>query len=144
MHDNTLLLFNKYATAYSRRNDRALEVGPGRSPSAIQQAINNPLIGWESAGWPTFEFLNVLNRGCPTRRPVTGGLGRKSPDTISIVTHPSPNDGWGILFRGSAGGPAPMTFTAVKECKSPAYINDESPRVPPNSGSGASQFGSVH
>lgn len=50
MHDNTLLLFNKYATGYFHPGSHVLEVGPGRSPTAIQLAIGDSSIRWETAG----------------------------------------------------------------------------------------------
>jgi SAM-dependent methyltransferase len=50
MHDNTLLLFNKYAKHYFRPNARVLEVGPGRPPSALQRAVGDVSICWETAG----------------------------------------------------------------------------------------------
>jgi SAM-dependent methyltransferase len=50
MHDNTLLLFNKYAKHYFQPNVRVLEVGPGLPPSAIQLAVGDASVRWETAG----------------------------------------------------------------------------------------------
>ena len=50
MHQNTLLLFNKYARHYFRPNMRVLEVGPRRPPSEIQRAVGDSSIRWETVG----------------------------------------------------------------------------------------------
>lgn len=56
MHDNTLLLFEKYAKHYFRPNARVLEVGPGRPPSALQLAVGDISIRWETAGMETTTY----------------------------------------------------------------------------------------
>lgn len=50
MHNNTLLLFNKYAKSYFKPNSRVIEVGPDGPPSSLQQSVGDSSIQWESVG----------------------------------------------------------------------------------------------
>src|SRR5215472_4088204 len=50
MHDNTLLLFNKYARRYFQPNAHVVEIGPGRRPSRLELAVEGIPTCWETAG----------------------------------------------------------------------------------------------
>lgn len=51
MHENTLLLFKKYAQAYFQPHMRVLEVGPDGPPSTLQRTVGDVSIRWETAGF---------------------------------------------------------------------------------------------
>jgi SAM-dependent methyltransferase len=50
VHDNTLLLFHKYARPYFRPNLHVVEIGPDGPPSTLQQTVADASIRWETAG----------------------------------------------------------------------------------------------
>lgn len=51
MHDNTLLLFKKYAQSYFQPNMRVLEVGPDGPPSTLERTVGDGSLLWETAGF---------------------------------------------------------------------------------------------
>ena len=52
MHKNSRLLFEKYARAYFRPDQRVLEIGPDRAPSTYRSIVG------ETAAWDTLDFAS--------------------------------------------------------------------------------------
>lgn len=48
MHQNTQLLFKKYALPYFKPGTRVLEIGPNRNPSAFQDILKNDSLVWHT------------------------------------------------------------------------------------------------
>lgn len=48
MHDNSRLLFEKYATGHFHPSSRVLEIGPDRFPSTYQSIIGDDSITWDT------------------------------------------------------------------------------------------------
>lgn len=48
MHENSRLLFQKYAHPYFQPNLRVLEIGPDSFPSTYQAMVNDPSLVWDT------------------------------------------------------------------------------------------------
>ena len=48
MHANSILIFEKYAKQYFRRNIKVLEIGPDKFPSSYKEIINDNSIKWDT------------------------------------------------------------------------------------------------
>lgn len=48
MHDNSVLLFKKYAREHFCNGMRVLEIGPDKFPSTYQSIVGDPSIGWDT------------------------------------------------------------------------------------------------
>ncbi|MDK2408325.1 methyltransferase domain-containing protein [Aphanizomenon sp. PH219] len=48
MHNNSILLFKKYALSYFKPNIHVLEIGPDGFPSTYQSTVNDSSITWET------------------------------------------------------------------------------------------------
>ncbi|MFM6270267.1 MAG: hypothetical protein ACKPFA_27785, partial [Dolichospermum sp.] len=48
MHNNSILLFKKYALSYFKPNIHVLEIGPDGFPSTYQSIVNDSSIIWET------------------------------------------------------------------------------------------------
>src|SRR5712671_1897710 len=48
MHDNSKLLFAKYATGYFQPPCRVLEIGPDRFPSSYRAIVDSPQVQWDT------------------------------------------------------------------------------------------------
>ncbi|MFC2149065.1 methyltransferase domain-containing protein [Candidatus Auribacterota bacterium] len=60
MHNNNMLLFEKYARQYLKSNIRLLEIGPGIIPSLIQEKMGNETIEWRTLDIVSTENLDYL------------------------------------------------------------------------------------
>jgi SAM-dependent methyltransferase len=48
VHENSVLLFDRYAKAYFTSGAQVLEVGPDGFPSTYQRAVGDPSISWDT------------------------------------------------------------------------------------------------
>jgi SAM-dependent methyltransferase len=48
MHENSRLLFEKYARGVFRPHMRVLEIGPDATPSTYQKVVSDPTLRWET------------------------------------------------------------------------------------------------
>jgi hypothetical protein len=49
LHENALLLFEKYATPFFQDGQRVLEIGPDAIPSAHQRVLQDVALQWDTA-----------------------------------------------------------------------------------------------
>lgn len=88
MHENSLLLFRKYAEPYFRGDVRVLEIAPDRFPSSYQDAVTSPIRQWDT--------LDLDNKGAfrMPNTPVTY-------ITSDEYSFPIPDESYAVVLAGT-------------------------------------------